>query len=82
MIIVITEQGLKFEVWSLFKVQLLTSVLAELRMISAVVWITTFPSFSSVIHPYLSDWNCLKCAGVNLSVFSDFFPSVSCVPDA
>ena len=29
MIIVITEQGLKFEVWSLLKVQLLTSVLAD-----------------------------------------------------
>ena len=73
MITVITEQ-----------VQLLTSVLAELLMIGAIVWITRFPSFSSAIH---NSFSChtetgLTCACVNLPVFGDFFSSMSCVPDA
>ena len=50
-----------WSLWSQNKVQLLTSVLAELLMISAIVWITRFPSFSSAIH------NSFSCHTVILS---------------
>ena len=60
------------------------TVLAELLMISAIVWITRFPSFSSAIHNSFSRHTetGLTCACVNLPVFGDFFSSMSCVPDA
>ena len=86
MIFILWKVGFHFlwSLWSQNKVQLLTSVLAELLMISAIVWITRFPSFSSAIH---NSSSChtetgLTCACVNLSVFGDFFPSMFCVPDA
>ena len=63
MIFILWKVGFHFlwSLWSQNKVQLLTSVLAELLMIGAIVWITRFPSFSSAIH------NSFSCHTVILS---------------
>ena len=63
MIFILWKVGFHFlwSLWSQNKVQLLTSVLVELLMISAIVWITRFPSFSSAIH------NSFSCHTVILS---------------